>query len=95
MNTGSLNADVTVTSEVRTADPGTVELGAAPKTFGGGGDYKESESSGGALALMNLLVKHLAKEMTEAEAAEKQSQVDHANMLKVLANTVSVRLSSD
>merc|ERR1719387_1012513 len=61
VNTGSVSANVAAKSEVKTADPGKVELGAAPETFGGGGDYKKSESSGGALALMDLLVKDLTK----------------------------------
>merc|ERR1719405_389944 len=80
VNAGSVSANVAASSEVKTADPGKVELGAAPKTFGG--DYKKSESSGGALALMDLLVKELTKEMTEAEAEEKNSQADYEKMLK-------------
>jgi len=82
VNTGSVSANVAAKSEVKTADPGKVDLGAAPETFGGGGDYKKSESSGGALALMDLLVKDLTKEMTEAEAEEKNSQADYEKMLK-------------
>merc|ERR1719443_2459296 len=79
VDTGSVSANAAATSEVKTADPGSVELGAAPKTFGG--EYKKSES-GGALALMDLLVKDLTKEMTEAEAEEKNSQEDYEKMLK-------------
>merc|ERR1719443_782946 len=80
VNAGSVSANVAASSEVKTADPGKVELGAAPKTFGG--DYKKSESSGGALALMDLLVKDLTKEMTEAEAEERNAQADYEKMLK-------------
>merc|ERR1719174_180655 len=82
VNTGSVSANVAATSEVKTADPGKVDLGAAPATFGGGGDYKKSESSGGALALMDLLVKDLTKEMTEAEAEERNAQADYEKMLQ-------------
>merc|ERR1719399_1481089 len=80
VNAGSVSANVAASSEVKTADPGKVELGAAPKTFGG--DYKKSESSGGAVALMDLLVKDLTKEMTEAEAEERNAQADYEKMLK-------------
>merc|ERR1719335_2083467 len=40
------------------------------------------QDSGGALALMDLLVKDLTKEMTIAEAEEKNSQADYEKMLK-------------
>merc|ERR1719265_1936947 len=43
--------------------------------------YKKQDS-GGALALMDLLVKDLTKEMTIAEAEEKNSQADYEKMLK-------------
>merc|ERR1719460_620770 len=79
VSAGSVSANVAASSEVKTADPGKVELGAAPKTFGG--DYKKSDS-GGALALMDLLVKDLTKEMTEAEAEERNAQADYEKMLK-------------
>merc|ERR1719421_2696666 len=40
------------------------------------------QDSGGALALMDLLVKDLTKEITIAEAEEKNSQADYEKMLK-------------
>merc|ERR1719201_480895 len=43
--------------------------------------YKKQDS-GGALALMDLLVKDLTKEITIAEAEEKNSQADYEKMLK-------------
>lgn len=38
---------------------------------------KKSEESGGVVALINLMIKDLTKEMTEAEATEKNSQEDY------------------
>ena len=47
---------------------------------------KESEWSNGIISMMNLLVKDLGKEMTEAEAAaevaEKAAQEDYAVFMK-------------
>jgi len=52
------------------ADPGP-----APETFG---EYQKSgEESGGVVAMINLLIKDLDKEMTEAEAEEENSQKDY------------------
>merc|ERR1719313_767283 len=51
-----------------------------PKTWEGG--YKKSESSGGALALMDMLVKDLTKEMTEASAEEENAQKDYETFMK-------------
>jgi len=45
------------------------------------GAYKKQDS-GGALALMDLLVKDLTKEMTIAEAEEKNSQDDYEKFMK-------------
>jgi len=43
---------------------------------------KKSEQSGGVVALMDLLVKGLDKEMLEAEATEKNAQEDYQNFMK-------------
>jgi len=43
---------------------------------------KKSEQSNGVIALMDLLVKDLDKEMTEAEATEKYAQKDYDNFMK-------------
>merc|ERR1719316_1713409 len=59
--------------------PGTVDVKPAPKTWEGG--YKK-QNSGGALALMDLLVKDLQKEMTEASAEEENSQKDYETFMK-------------
>merc|ERR1719313_3277124 len=47
----------------------------APETFGAYG--KKSEESSGVIAMIDLLVKDLDKEMTEAEMQEKESQKDY------------------
>jgi len=43
---------------------------------------KKSEESGGVIALMDLLVKDLDKEMLEAEMTEKNAQEDYQNFMK-------------
>merc|ERR1719265_1471304 len=42
---------------------------------------KKSEESGGVIAMVNLLIKDLDKEMTEAQTAEKDAQADYEKML--------------
>merc|ERR1719399_1607195 len=59
--------------------PGAVDVKPAPKTWEGG--YKK-QGEGGALALMDLLVKDLQKEMTEASAEEENSQKDYETFMK-------------
>jgi septal ring factor EnvC (AmiA/AmiB activator) len=47
------------------------------------GAYKKSsEESGGVMAMMDMLVKDLDKEMTEAETTEKDAQADYEAMMK-------------
>jgi len=54
--------------------------GPAPETFG---EYeKSSESSTGVVGMINLLVKDLDKEMTEAETSEEDSQKDYEESMK-------------
>jgi len=43
---------------------------------------KKTEESGGVIAMIDLLVKELDKEMTEAEVGEKDAQADYEEMLK-------------
>jgi len=50
-----------------------------PPAFKVGG--KKSEESGGVIGMMNLLVRDLDKEMTEAEAEEKNSQSEYEEMM--------------
>merc|ERR1719399_1248739 len=59
--------------------PGAVDVKPAPKTWEGG--YKK-QGEGGALALMDLLVKDLQKEMTEASAEEENSQKDYETFMR-------------
>merc|ERR1719454_2478659 len=52
----------------------------APETYG---EYsKKSEESTGVIAMMNLLIKDLDKEMTQATAEEKDAQADYEQMMK-------------
>jgi len=43
---------------------------------------KKSEESNGVIALIDLMIKDLTKEMTEAEATEKNSQEDYESAMK-------------
>merc|ERR1719171_935585 len=45
------------------------------------GYSKKSEESGGVIAMINLLIRDLDKEMTEAETSEKDAQKDYEQML--------------
>jgi len=56
------------------ADPG-------PAPAGVGSYSKKGEESTGVIAMINLLVKDLDKEMTEAETSEKDAQGDYEQML--------------
>jgi len=54
--------------------------GPAPETFG---EYKKSgESNTGVIAMINLLVRDLDKEMTEAETSEENGQKDYEESMK-------------
>jgi len=50
-----------------------------PETFGA--YTKKSEESGGVIAMMDLLIRDLEKEMTEAETEEKNSQEEYEQMM--------------
>merc|ERR1719389_1068873 len=49
--------------------------------------HKKSEASGGVLAMMDLLVKDLDKEMTEAQVTEKDAQEDYEELMSDAADT--------
>merc|ERR1719503_71251 len=52
----------------------------APETFG---EYsKKSEENSGVIAMIDLLVKDLDKEMTQATAEEKDAQADYEELMK-------------
>jgi chromosome segregation ATPase len=60
---------------------GKADPGPAPETASG--PYKKkTEESNGVIAMIDLLVKDLDKEMTEAEAEEKNSQSDYEQTMK-------------
>merc|ERR1719265_1679989 len=54
-----------------------------PETFGA--YSKKSEASTGVIAMIDLLLKDLDKEMTEATAQEKDSQADYESFIKTSA----------
>merc|ERR1719471_1436826 len=57
----------------------------APATWGA--YEKKSEESSGEVEMMDLLIKDLDKEMTEAETEEKDAQADYEVMMKDAADT--------
>jgi DNA repair exonuclease SbcCD ATPase subunit len=68
---GAVLADV---SEHKVAPPPPPETAAAYT--------KASEESNGVIAMMDVLIKDLTKEMTEAETAEKEAQADYEQAMK-------------
>jgi len=54
-----------------------------PETFGA--YSKKTEENTGVIAMVDLLIKDLDKEMTEAETEEKDSQADYEEMMKMSA----------
>jgi len=74
---GIAGTGVTVLSQVR--EHGLVAPPAAPEAPGA--YEKKTEESGGVIAMIDLLVKDLEKEMTEAETTEKDSQADYEKMM--------------
>merc|ERR1719152_1040663 len=70
---GIAGTGVTALAEVREAPP------PPPESFG---PYaKKSEESNGVLTMMDMLVKDLDKEMTVAQAEEKDAQEDYEKMM--------------
>jgi chromosome segregation ATPase len=64
---------------------GKADPGPAPETFSG--PYqKKSEESTGVIAMIDLLVKDLSKEMTEAETDEKNSQAEYEKTMQDAAD---------
>merc|ERR1719445_1589656 len=54
----------------------------APPPATWGAYASKSEENTGVIAMIDLLIKDLAKEMTEAETDEKDSQADYEQMMK-------------
>merc|ERR550532_2648899 len=77
---GIAGTGVTVFSQVQQHSQG---FAAPPPPPEAPGAYKKkSEESGGVIAMIDLLIKDLDKEMTEAQTAEKDSQADYEKMMK-------------
>merc|ERR1719277_40009 len=55
---------------------------------------KKSEESTGVIAMIDLLIKDLEKELTEAEAEEKEAQADYETMMKESADKRSADSSA-
>jgi len=53
-----------------------------PETWGPGGYNKKGEESSGVIAMVDLLIGDLDKEMTEAKAEEKDAQGDYEQMMQ-------------
>merc|ERR1719218_100928 len=73
---GIAGTGVTVLSEVK------VHAAPPPAPEAPGAYKKKSEESTGVIAMIDLLVKDLDKEMTEAKTTEKDSQADYEQMMK-------------
>mmetsp|Transcript_92489 Transcript_92489/g.299259 ORF Transcript_92489/g.299259 Transcript_92489/m.299259 type:complete len:711 (+) Transcript_92489:84-2216(+) len=71
---GAVFAQVSAHKQTRDAPP------PPPETFGA--YTKKSEENLGVMAMMDLLVKDLDKEMTEAETEEKDAQADYVTAMK-------------
>jgi len=72
---GIQGTGVEIPALVQKADPGPAPE--APKAYS-----KKSEESGGIIAMIDLLIKDLDKEMTEAEFTEKDAQEDYETFMK-------------
>jgi len=77
---GIAGTGVTVLAQVRAhAQRSSVAPAPPPETWGA--YQKKSEDTNGVMAMVNLLVKDLDKEMTEAETAEKDAQADYETLM--------------
>jgi len=76
---GIAGTGVTVLSQVNQHDQDVVAPPPPPEAPGA--YKKKSESSSGVIAMIDLLIKDLDKEMTEAETQEKDSQSDYEKMM--------------
>merc|ERR1719353_1500159 len=77
---GIAGTGVTVLAEVSAHAPPAPPPEAPPEAPGA--YKKKSEESGGVIAMIDLLIKDLDKEMTEAKTNEKDSQADYETMMK-------------
>merc|ERR1740122_936825 len=72
---GIAGTGIAVLAEVTSHDQDTVAPPPPPESFGA--YQKKSEDSMGVMAMMDLLLADLDKEMTEAETTEKDAQADY------------------
>merc|ERR1712129_445416 len=81
---GIAGTGIAVFAEVSSHDQGTVAPPPPPETFGA--YQKKSEDSMGVMAMIDLLIADLDKEMTEAETTEKDAQADYETAMKDAAD---------
>jgi len=77
---GIANTGIAVLAEVANHDQGSVAPPPPPATWGA--YSKKSEDSAGVIGMIDLLIKDLDKEMTEAKTEEKDAQSDYETMMK-------------
>merc|ERR1712157_30446 len=77
---GIAGTGIAVFAEVSSHDQGRVAPPPPPETFGA--YQKKSEDSMGVMAMIDLLIADLDKEMTEAETNEKDAQGDYETLMK-------------
>merc|ERR1711920_859503 len=76
---GIAGTGVTVLAQVRAHEQRSGGAAAPPETWGA--YEKKSGESTGVISMIDLLVKDLDKEMTEAETSEKDAQADYETMM--------------
>merc|ERR1719208_594055 len=77
---GIANTGIAVLAEVGNHDQGMVAPPPPPATWGA--YSKKSEESAGVIGMIDLLIKDLDKEMTEAKTEETDAQADYETMMK-------------
>merc|ERR1719291_19342 len=77
---GIANTGIAVLAEVANHDQGAVAPPPPPATWGA--YSKKSEESNGVIGMIDLLIKDLDKEMTEAKTEETDAQADYETMMK-------------
>jgi len=77
---GIAKTGIAVLAQVAGHDQGSVAPPPPPATWGA--YSKKSEESNGVIGMMDLLIKDLDKEMTEATAGEKDGQAEYEVMMK-------------
>merc|ERR1719412_1528026 len=77
---GIANTGIAVLAEVGSHDQGSVAPPPPPATWGA--YSKKSEESNGVIGMIDLLIKDLDKEMTEAKTEETDAQADYETMMK-------------